>query len=76
MPDVDSTIETFFKLVLGRNKGYLCLAFLDPATRKFKEEFFEYPDQLPQIVTRSSGKALTDNVYFCPNLFDAKKRKK
>ena len=76
MPDVDSTIETFFKLVLGRNNGYLCLAFLDPVTRKFKEEFFEYPDQLPQIVTRSSGKALTDNVYFCPNLFDAKKRNK
>lgn len=67
--------ETFFKLVFGNNKGIVCLAFLDDK-RKFREEFFTYPEQLGQMLGTVETELYKNNVYFCPQLLREKKRLK
>ncbi|HNV18244.1 MAG TPA: DUF3987 domain-containing protein [Rectinema sp.] len=69
-----ANLEPFFKLLLGRNNGYLCIATLDQVTRNFQEKFFNYPKALNEI-TDYLDKVIPDtNVYFCPNLFSAPRR--
>jgi len=69
-------LEAFFKLTFGRNQGYLCVATVDPMTRKFEEAFFSYPDQLNQACNEIEYLTPTHNIYFCPMLFSKEKRKK
>ena len=69
-----ANFDTFFRLVLGRNSGYLCIATLNTVTRKFSEKFFEYPKQL-SLAEDFLDKVIPEtNVYFCPNLFNKPRR--
>lgn len=73
----DGNRETFFTLLFGRSSGFLCLAFLSSTNRKdFREEFYEYPAQLPLILDSINKNSHGYNVYFCPQLFRSKKRVK
>lgn len=67
-------LQTFFKLLFGRSEGIICISTLNQATRKFQDNFFNYPQQLLDIVEFCDEAALKENVYFCPNLFSSKRR--
>ena len=69
-----ANLEPFFKLVLGRNNGYLCIATLNTTTREFQEKFFQYPDKLNDVMNYLDNVIPLTNVYFCPNLFSAPRR--
>lgn len=70
-------IETFFKHLLGpRVKGWVCIATLEPTGENFKERFFAYPDNLPDMMNYIDKYTPTHNVYFCPQLLRSPKRTK
>lgn len=77
---MESTTRTFLKLALGpQAEGYLCLAFLSTdggSERQMTERFFQYPEQLEEAVRAVEDGQLMANVYYCPHLFSARKRKK
>jgi hypothetical protein len=68
--------DMFFRLLFGRSEGYVCLAFLSAGTRKLQEEFFEWPDELPMMLEAVGRRTQGNNVYFCPQLFGTRSRKK
>jgi hypothetical protein len=72
----DEKRETFFRLVFGKGKGLVCLAFMTTNKKGFREEFFRWPEELPQILTSVAENVLNNNVYFCPQLFRERKRSK
>lgn len=75
--EVDAAREAFFKIVFGRYTGYICLAYLRPKDRSsFREEFFKYPDQLPQMLTAINEHVMGHNIYFCPQLLSEGRRLK
>ncbi len=65
---------TFFKLVFGQSSGYMCIATLKD--KRFDEKFFRYPDDLELALEAIESVVTTHNVYFCPQLFSAKRRSK
>jgi hypothetical protein len=70
-------LNVFFSFVLGRTKGYLCIAFLSATNKKdYREEYYSYPDQLDQAIQSCERGMIGYNVYFCPQLFKTRKRKK
>lgn len=69
--------ETFFKLLFGRNKGFVCLSFLDPSDKRdMREEWFIYPDAIPSMLEAIAENSPVKNTYFCPQLFAQKRRVK
>jgi hypothetical protein len=76
VPTISEKQQTFFKLLLGRNEGFLCLAFATPDRKSFKELFFRYPEQLDDITFAIEKEAPGTNAYFCPHLFGEKRRSK
>lgn len=74
-PEWDAKRETFFQLVFGRNHGYVCIAFLT-TKKKFREEFFKYPEEMPQLLECINKGYVSENVYFCPQLLREKRRTK
>lgn len=75
-PETDEKRGTFFKLVFGKTQGLVCLAFMTTNKRGFHEEFFRYPEELPQILTAIGTNVKGHNVYFCPQLLRERKRVK
>lgn len=68
--------STFFKLIFGGATGYVCVALLQPDSRGLNEEFFQYPEQLPAMIRYIEESYQDNNVYFCPQLLNIKRRKK
>lgn len=68
--------EAFFKLVFGANKGLVCLAFITPKPKKYTEEFFRYPEELPGMLDMIATKQFGSNIYFCPQLLRERRRDK
>ncbi len=71
-------VETFFKLLFGPSTtGYLCIAILNPHNKKeMQTKWFSYPDELALALFAVDDFKDTHNVYFCPQLFSEKERKK
>jgi RepB DNA-primase from phage plasmid len=72
----DDSRRAFFSLAFGASRGYIALAFLSPDKSKFFEEFYTYPDELPELLRSVRNRLPSHNVYFCPQLFQSKRRKK
>jgi uncharacterized protein DUF3987/DNA primase RepB-like protein len=72
----DETREAFFHLAFGNNEGYIAMAYLTPDKQNFWESFHHYPDELPALLREIRQQVGSHNVYFCPNLFRKRKRKK
>lgn len=66
-------LKTFFKLVLGKNTGYACIALLS-MSKRFSENYFNYPNDLDSMVDFVTNNSNNNNVYFCPQLFTDKHR--
>ena len=75
-PQTDEKRETFFKLVFGQAKGIMCLAFITAGGKKFTEEFYRYPDELPIVTKRINEEIRGNNIYFCSQLLRERKRVK
>lgn len=64
-------------MIFGKSSGIVCLAFLSSTNRNdYREEFFDYPQQLPEILHTIERGMIGYNVYFCPQLLGARKRVK
>jgi RepB DNA-primase from phage plasmid/Protein of unknown function (DUF3987) len=76
--EYDAKWATFFRLAYGSAKGFACIAHFSQGskTRKFSENFFYYPDNLDDMVAHLGRLQHGSNVYFCPQLFSARKRTK
>lgn len=66
--------ESFFKALFGDCRGFLCLAL--KRQDEFTERFFFYPDDLERAVKWLSKFILSHDIYFCPQLFVTKSRRK
>lgn len=72
-----NVVEVFFKHLLGpRVRGYVCIATLESTGENFKERFFSYPEQLPNMIDFIDKYTPSHNVYFCPQLLRSPKRTK
>ena len=72
--EINQLRERFFKAVFGEAEGYVCLA--SRTSQQFREEFFKYPEQLPQILEYVNRAYNGADVYFCPQLLTNQKRTK
>lgn len=63
----------FFEFILGQDKGYLRVAYLNARTRHWQEQYYSYPDSLNDVLEDIDTNVLTCNVYFCPTLFNEPK---
>lgn len=62
-------LKSFFKLLFGKTQGWLCIAYINPTSRSFKEKFFQYPAELTVIADDIIKNSDDKNIYFCPQLF-------
>lgn len=70
-------VRTFFQLVFTpRVQGYACLAFRPAGTKIFEERFYEWPAQIDTMCHDVNSMYATHNVYFCPQLFEKRRRQK
>jgi len=73
-PQNDQIRERFFKLVLGDNEGYVGVASKHRDTAAFKEAFFLYPTELPNLLLWVNEHIDHNNLYFCSQLLSKPKR--
>lgn len=69
-------VKAFFRLAYGPNTGLVCIGFLSRDRKKMDERFFEYPTQVERMVDVIGEQYEDNNVYYCPQLFGARKRVK
>lgn len=75
--EIDEKRATFFSMLFGKASGLVCVAFLSSINRKdYREEFYEYPAQVPLLLDAINRGGVGYNIYFCPQLFSARKRVK
>src|SRR5262245_18256010 len=76
-PEGADARRTFFRLVLGQETGYVCLASLSrEKPNKMREEYFHWPDQAEEFLSAVEERIPGRDVYFCPQLLGARKRAK
>lgn len=72
--------EIFFKQAFGQSaRGLLCISLItniNGPNKKISDHFFVYPDEVDKAGIAVERFRLEGNVYFCPQLFEARKRKK
>lgn len=68
--------EVFFKAIFGRTEGIVCLARLNRKAGHFVESYYQYPQELGNILEQINQSYMDNEVYFCPQLLAAKKRSK
>jgi hypothetical protein len=69
-------VISFLKTVVTTDEGWFDLLIGPPDGAGWHDEWFEYPRQLEDIVKRSQQAAPTNNVYFTPHLYEAKRSTK
>lgn len=77
--EMDKRREMFLRLIFGNHDGdYFCIAYAprDMDRKKFREQFFRYPNEIPLALELINEVAQSNNVWFCPQLFSKRKRVK
>ena len=74
--EMDLKRETVIRRVFGENEGYVCIAYGTKDGKTFREEFFKYPNDVPEILNLVNRVYTGHNVWYTPMLLDAKRRKK
>jgi hypothetical protein len=77
-PETNGRRETFFRLLFGKQRGFVCIALLSQVAgrKRWKEDFFQYPDEMPQLLEHVNRNYPGNDIYFCPQLLAGKKRDK
>jgi hypothetical protein len=70
-----ASLADFFATAYGNTTGYICIATRKPGGT-FAEQFFEYPEDAEKAVEVIRSRALSENVYFCPQLLRERRRVK
>jgi hypothetical protein len=69
--------EMFLRKVFGNaTDGFFCIAYAPKSKKSFTEEFFRYPQDIPQALELINTVYQGNNVWFCPHLFSRRKRVK
>ncbi len=63
-------------MVFGSVSGYVCAAFIPEGGKGVSEEYFQYPDELPEMLESFESKRFEYNIYFCPQVLKVPKRNK
>lgn len=69
--------EAFFRLLFGTQvEGYVCVAYINMSGGKktIREEFFKYPEELPNMLHNIAQNQASANSYFCPQLLKSNQR--
>lgn len=67
----------FFDFIFGETEGFVCICTQIPHKRSsFKQEFFKWPDERPQLNEFIEEKMGKQHVWFCVNLLRKAERKK
>jgi hypothetical protein len=66
----------FFRLLFQQGEGFVCIAYLSAGTRKLQEQYFLWPGECDEMLDAIELGVAGNNVYFCPQLFSERKRKK
>jgi hypothetical protein len=74
--EANGSRSSFFRAAFGTAHGYLALAFLTPDKKNFWEAYFMWPEEEDEALTEIRNNLASHNVYFCPQLFRSKHRKK
>jgi uncharacterized protein DUF3987 len=69
--ELQTRIETFFKVAFGGADGIVALCTLTP-DRKWREYFYQYPDEVTPLAAKAVASYKTNNVYFCPQLLKSR----
>ena len=72
--EVNDLRHLFFETIFGDHEGYIGVASLKG--KKFNEEFFQYPQEVNQLLEWVNLKYHGRSLYFCPQLLDEPRRKK
>jgi len=73
----DARRQVFFRLIFGRESGYVCLAFGNSSNKKdFQQEFFQWPEEEDLLLESVNEHLVGYNVWFCPQLLSAPERVK
>ena len=65
-----------FEFLFGQEEGYFCIATRNARNGQFAEKYFEYPKQLDEAIDHAYRLKVTCDVWFCPQLFNQRQRKK
>lgn len=68
--------ETFFHLIFGGSGGFVCIARQNLEDGKWYENYFDYPTQLPQLLSHIGQYSFGNNLWYCPNVLTTPKRDK
>ena len=71
-PENNLIRERFFQTIFGEERGIVALGRKKGA--EFSEAYYAYPDQLPEIINWINQHLDDGDLYYCPQLFDKKKR--
>jgi hypothetical protein len=66
----------FLHHTFGKAEGYVCIAYNTKDRKSFREEWFKWPLDAEEILDLVNRVYQGHNVWFCPQLFDRKSRKK
>lgn len=67
----------FFDIIFGGLDGHLCITTIDRSKGKvLKQTWFQYPDDLDDVLVFIEKNKSQVDLYFCPHLFTRAKRKK
>jgi hypothetical protein len=70
-------VELFFKYLFGTMiNGFVCLAQISKGRDQFREEFFQWPEQLDDMIIYVGKRTGTHNLYVCPQILRKPIRKK
>jgi hypothetical protein len=78
-PEMDTRRETFLHLMFEGGEGnFFCIAYgpRNGDRRKFREEFFQFPSEVPQALELINEVHQGHNVWFSPMLYERRKRVK
>jgi hypothetical protein len=73
--ETNESRREFFQSVFGDCEGLVCIGVLN-RQKKMKQEFFQYPEQIDDMLEHINMNYHSRNLYFCPQLLSEKKRRK
>ena len=68
--------SSFLKAVVTADEGWFNLLIGPPDGSGWHEEWFQWPNQLPEILATATREAVKNNVYFTAHLFEIKRSTK
>lgn len=74
--ETDNMRQVFLRRLFGEHEGYVCIAYGTKDTKNFREEFFQYPTEIPAMLALVNQVYIGHNVWISPMLYSSRKRTK